>query len=222
MKMVRRKIQIKKIDNVAARQVTFSKRRKGLFKKAQELSTLCDAEIAAIAFSATGKLFEYSSSSMKEIIERRNLHSKKLEKLEPSLQLEILSCTYAMLKKEVAEKTQELRKLRGEELNGLDMEELIKLENTLERGLSGVIETKGERYKKEISALQRKEAQMREENVQLKQLVQMNISVGQIQSLEQGQSSEPITNNSSSIDPLQDYGSSDISLKLSQPFPTDF
>ncbi|RVW98892.1 MADS-box protein AGL24 [Vitis vinifera] len=61
--MSRQKIQIKKIDNTAARQVTFSKRRRGLFKKAQELSTLCDAEIAHIVFSAAGKFFEYSSSS---------------------------------------------------------------------------------------------------------------------------------------------------------------
>ncbi|RVW98893.1 MADS-box protein AGL24 [Vitis vinifera] len=63
--MSRQKIQIKKIDNTAARQVTSSKRRRGLFKKAQELSTLCDAEIAHIVFSAAGKLFEYSSSRLK-------------------------------------------------------------------------------------------------------------------------------------------------------------
>ncbi|KAL6515338.1 hypothetical protein OROHE_018970 [Orobanche hederae] len=61
--MVRQKIEIKKIDNLTARQVTFSKRRRGLFKKAQELSTLCDAELALIVFSATGKLFDYSSNS---------------------------------------------------------------------------------------------------------------------------------------------------------------
>ncbi|CAK9163159.1 unnamed protein product [Ilex paraguariensis] len=60
--MVRQRIQIRKIDNLTARQVTFSKRRKGVFKKAQELSTLCDADIALIVFSATGKLFEYASS----------------------------------------------------------------------------------------------------------------------------------------------------------------
>ena len=60
--MARQKIKIKKIDNVTARQVTFSKRRGGLFKKAQELSVLCDAEVALIVFSATGKLFEFSSS----------------------------------------------------------------------------------------------------------------------------------------------------------------
>ncbi|KAK8696570.1 hypothetical protein V6N13_001703 [Hibiscus sabdariffa] len=60
--MAREKIKIKKIDNLTARQVTFSKRRRGLSKKAQELSVLCDAEVALIIFSATGKLFEFASS----------------------------------------------------------------------------------------------------------------------------------------------------------------
>lgn len=60
--MAREKIRIKKIDNITARQVTFSKRRRGIFKKADELSVLCDADVALIIFSATGKLFEFSSS----------------------------------------------------------------------------------------------------------------------------------------------------------------
>ncbi|KAL3538702.1 hypothetical protein ACH5RR_002068 [Cinchona calisaya] len=78
--MVRHRIQIKRIDNLTARQVTFSKRRRGLFKKAQELSTLCDAEIALIVFSATGKLFEFCSSSMLQVIERHNLCSADFDK----------------------------------------------------------------------------------------------------------------------------------------------
>lgn len=60
--MTKRKIEIKKIENIAARQATFSKRRRGIFKKARELSTLCDAEIALAVFSDTGKLFEYATS----------------------------------------------------------------------------------------------------------------------------------------------------------------
>jgi len=60
--MVRSRIQIKKIENISARQVTFSKRRRGLFKKAQELSTLCDAQIGLIVFSSTGKLHTFSTS----------------------------------------------------------------------------------------------------------------------------------------------------------------
>lgn len=61
-KMTRAKIKIKKIDNITARQVTFSKRRRGLFKKAEELSVLCDAEVGLIVFSSTGKLFDYSNA----------------------------------------------------------------------------------------------------------------------------------------------------------------
>jgi hypothetical protein len=60
--MTRRKIQIERIDSTTARQATFSKRRRGLFKKALELSTLCDAEIALIVFSSTGRLYDYASS----------------------------------------------------------------------------------------------------------------------------------------------------------------
>ncbi|MFS7949186.1 putative transcription factor MADS-type1 family [Helianthus anomalus] len=62
--MARTKIKIKRIDNITARQVTFSKRRRGLLKKAEELAVLCDADVALIIFSATGKLFEYASSSV--------------------------------------------------------------------------------------------------------------------------------------------------------------
>jgi len=60
--MGRGKIEIKRIENANSRQVTFSKRRSGLLKKAQELAILCDAEVAVIIFSNTGKLFEFSSS----------------------------------------------------------------------------------------------------------------------------------------------------------------
>ncbi|CAA6664353.1 unnamed protein product [Spirodela intermedia] len=60
--MARGKIKIRKIDNKTARQVTFSKRRRGLFKKAKELAILCDAEVGLIIFSSNGKLFEYSSN----------------------------------------------------------------------------------------------------------------------------------------------------------------
>lgn len=59
--MAKEKIKIKKINNATARQVTFSKRRRGLFKKAEELSVLCEADVALIIFSSTGKLFEYSN-----------------------------------------------------------------------------------------------------------------------------------------------------------------
>ncbi|MBA0846330.1 hypothetical protein Goshw_000584 [Gossypium schwendimanii] len=61
--MGRGRVQLKRIENKINRQVTFSKRRSGLLKKAHEISVLCDAEVALIVFSTKGKLFEYSSDS---------------------------------------------------------------------------------------------------------------------------------------------------------------
>ncbi|KAK3039213.1 hypothetical protein RJ639_027917 [Escallonia herrerae] len=60
--MVRGKIQMKPIENATSRQVTFSKRRNGMLKKAYELSVLCDAEVALIIFSQKGRLFDFASS----------------------------------------------------------------------------------------------------------------------------------------------------------------
>lgn len=61
--MGRGRVQLKRIENKISRQVTFSKRRSGLLKKAHEISVLCDAEVALIVFSTKGKLFEYSTES---------------------------------------------------------------------------------------------------------------------------------------------------------------
>ncbi|CAK9186220.1 unnamed protein product [Ilex paraguariensis] len=61
--MGRGRVELKRIENKINRQVTFAKRRNGLFKKAYELSVLCDAEVALIIFSNRGKLYEFCSSS---------------------------------------------------------------------------------------------------------------------------------------------------------------
>ncbi|XVE66612.1 hypothetical protein DITRI_Ditri08aG0092400 [Diplodiscus trichospermus] len=215
--MTRQKIQIKKIDNTAARQVTFSKRRRGLFKKAHELSTLCDAEIALVVFSATGKLFEYSSTSTGQVIERRNLQSEGSHRLDPlpSLELQLELGTYATLSKELAEKTRELRWLKGEELQGLDLEELQNIEKLLEGGLRRVTESKDELFFKEISTLQSKGAELMEENKQLKQQTENFPRVVQAVVAQQGQPSEPIAGIRSSADPPQGYNyNADISLRL--------
>ncbi|KAG2610740.1 hypothetical protein PVAP13_4KG215200 [Panicum virgatum] len=58
--MGRVKLQIKRIENTTNRQVTFSKRRNGLIKKAYELSVLCDIDIALIMFSPSNRLSHFS------------------------------------------------------------------------------------------------------------------------------------------------------------------
>lgn len=225
--MAREKIQIKKIENATARQVTFSKRRRGLIKKAEELSVLCDADVALIIFSSTGKLFEYSNLSMREILERHHLHSNNLAKLEePSLELQLVeNSNCSRLSKEVAQKSHQLRQMRGEDLQGLSLEELQQLEKSLETGLGRVIETKGEKIMMEINELQTKGRQLMEENNRLKRHVTDMFngkSLGGVEYenvvVEEGQSSESITNVYNSTSPPQDYESSDTSLKLGLPY----
>ncbi|XP_038661243.1 myocyte enhancer factor 2cb isoform X8 [Scyliorhinus canicula] len=66
--MGRKKIQITRIVDERNRQVTFTKRKFGLMKKAYELSVLCDCEIALIIFNSTNKLFQYASTDMDKVL----------------------------------------------------------------------------------------------------------------------------------------------------------
>ncbi|KAK4401789.1 Agamous-like MADS-box protein [Sesamum angolense] len=68
--MGRQKIKIEKIEVKNHLQVTFSKRRSGLFKKASELCTLCGVEIAIIVFSPAGKVFSFGHPNVESIIDR--------------------------------------------------------------------------------------------------------------------------------------------------------
>lgn len=61
--MGRGRVQLKRIENKINRQVTFSKRRSGLLKKAHEISVLCEAEVALIVFATKGKISEYATDS---------------------------------------------------------------------------------------------------------------------------------------------------------------
>ncbi|XP_048119177.1 myocyte-specific enhancer factor 2A isoform X6 [Alosa alosa] len=66
--MGRKKIQITRIMDERNRQVTFTKRKFGLMKKAYELSVLCDCEIALIIFNSANKLFQYASTDMDKVL----------------------------------------------------------------------------------------------------------------------------------------------------------
>ncbi|KAL6560746.1 hypothetical protein OROGR_004305 [Orobanche gracilis] len=66
----RKKIEIKKIENTNSRQVTFSKRRVGLFKKASELCILSGAEIAIVVHSLGKRVFSFGHPNADAVIER--------------------------------------------------------------------------------------------------------------------------------------------------------
>ncbi|KAE9610491.1 putative transcription factor MADS-type1 family [Lupinus albus] len=75
--MGRRKIEIKMVKDTNTRQVTFSKRRTGLFKKANELSILCGAEVAIVVFSPGNKPYSFGHPDVESVA------SKFLEQDQP-------------------------------------------------------------------------------------------------------------------------------------------
>ncbi|PWZ24727.1 MADS-box transcription factor 22 [Zea mays] len=227
--MARERREIKRIESAAARQVTFSKRRRGLFKKAQELSVLCDADVALIVFSSTGKLSQFASSSMNEIIDKYNTHSKNLGKTEqPSLDLNLEHSKYANLNEQLAEASLRLRQMRGEELEGLNVEELQQLEKNLESGLHRVLQTKDQQFLEQINDLERKDqthvtssTQLAEENMQLRNQVSQippagKQAVADTENViaEEGQSSESVMTALHSGSSQDNDDGSDVSLKL--------
>nr|KYP67397.1 Agamous-like MADS-box protein AGL62 [Cajanus cajan] len=75
----RQKIPIEKIPKKSHLQVTFSKRRSGLFKKASELCTLCGVEIAIIVFSPADKAFSFGHPEVESIIDSYLTPNSSLE-----------------------------------------------------------------------------------------------------------------------------------------------
>ncbi|KAG2611810.1 MADS-box transcription factor 55-like isoform X1 [Panicum virgatum] len=225
--MAQERRAIRRIENAAARQVTFSKRRRGLFKKAQELAVLCDADVALIVFSATGKLSQFASSSMNKIIDKYSTHSKNLGKSheKPSIDLNVEQSKYSGLNEQLAEASHGLRQMRGEELEGLSVEELHQMERKLEAGLHRVLSTKDQLFMQQISELQQKGAQLEDDNRLLKKQVPQVITAGaavvaadtEDVLTEDGQSSESVMTALYSGSSHDNDDGSDISLKLSLP-----
>ncbi|KAK1682324.1 hypothetical protein QYE76_043172 [Lolium multiflorum] len=174
--MGRGKVQLKRIENKINRQVTFSKRRNGLLKKAHEISVLCDAEVAVVVFSPKGKLYEYATdSSMDKILERYERYSYA-EKALISAESESEGnwChEYRKLKAKI-ETIQKCHKhLMGEDLECLNLKELQQLEQQLESSLKHIRSRKSHLMMESISELQKKERSLQEENKALqKELVE--------------------------------------------------
>lgn len=68
--MGRKKIKMTKIAQKSHLQVTFSKRRAGVFKKASELCTLCGVDVSIIVFSPADKLYSFGHPQVESVIDR--------------------------------------------------------------------------------------------------------------------------------------------------------
>jgi hypothetical protein len=147
------------------------KRHATLLKKAKELSILCDAEVAVIAFSGDGKLHEYSSTTVEHTLSRYK--KKKVGLVLPSTvesdQPEERRLEMAVAKQEDQKSCDEIvdalkgqeaalrlhkRRRMGKALDELSREELCALEQEQNWALLSVMKKKEELL---VGMLQRSE-----------------------------------------------------------------
>ncbi|KAI3513546.1 hypothetical protein L1887_20882 [Cichorium endivia] len=121
--MGRGKIEIKRIENTSNRQVTYSKRKNGIIKKAKEITVLCDAKVSLVINGSSGKMYEYCSpkTNLIDMLDRyQRLSGNKLWDA----------------------------KHEGEDITSLNFEELIAYEDALENGLTNIREKKASLFLK--------------------------------------------------------------------------
>ncbi|CAL5012634.1 unnamed protein product [Urochloa decumbens] len=166
--MGRGKIEIKRIDNATSRQVTFSKRRSGLLKKAKELAILCDAEVGLIVFSSTGRLYDFASTSMKSVIERYSeAKEDHHQTMSASAEAKLWQREAGSLRQQLHNLQEHHRQLLGQQLSGLDVKDLQNLENKLELSLRNIRMKKDQLMIDQIQELNRKGSLMHRENIEL-------------------------------------------------------
>ncbi|XP_037437526.1 MADS-box transcription factor 25-like [Triticum dicoccoides] len=167
--MGRGKIAIERIDNAANRQVTFSKRRGGLMKKARELAILCDADLALIIFSSTGRLYNFASSSGMEAILERYQEAKQEHcgVLNPTSEAKLWQREVTTLRQQVQNLQHNNRQLLGEELSGSTVRDLQFLVNQVEMSLHSVRKRKEQVIAEEIHELNQKGFLIQKENIEL-------------------------------------------------------
>nr|AER30448.1 AGAMOUS4 [Passiflora edulis] len=172
----RGKVEIKRIENTTNRQVTFSKRRNGLLKKAYELSVLCDAEVALIVFSTRGRLYEYSNSSVKSTIERYKKASADTNTTGSvsEANAQFYQQEAAKLRQQISNLQNSNRNMLGESLSGLTAKDLKNLESRLEKGISKIRSKKNELLFAEIEYMQKREIDLHNNNQLLRAKIAEN------------------------------------------------
>ncbi|EOY22507.1 K-box region and MADS-box transcription factor family protein isoform 1 [Theobroma cacao] len=137
--MGRGKVEMKRIENPTSRQVTFSKRRNGLLKKAFELSILCDAEVALLIFSSTGKAYQFASHDMDRSIGKYRSEVGLPDSSNPQFRtMEFWRSEIEELKRSINTLEARLKHLSGEDLLSLGMRDLKQLERQLKIGVERV------------------------------------------------------------------------------------
>ncbi|KAL7114505.1 hypothetical protein ABFS83_04G122000 [Erythranthe nasuta] len=163
--MGRGKVELKRIENPTNRQVTFSKRRNGLLKKAFELSVLCDAEVALLVFSPSGKAYQFSSHDINRIITRYKIEAGITKSDEQGItSMEVWRNEIEELSRTVETLEAREKHFAGENLSGLGMKELKQIERQLRVGVERIRAKKRRIVMEHINYLKKKHKDLQEEN----------------------------------------------------------
>ncbi|KAL3501005.1 hypothetical protein ACH5RR_035454 [Cinchona calisaya] len=168
--MGRRKVEIKKIEDKNSRQVTFSKRRNGLMKKAKQLSVLCDADVAVLIFSCRGKHYQFcSTNSLDKFLQQ---YDRNMEEGEGSARIDSTEKCNSEGKdvltiRELVEKVE--RDLGEPDIDQLNLTDLVQLEEQLEDALIQTRSRETHLLMESITGLSETEKRLMEENKRLQE-----------------------------------------------------
>ncbi|XP_059440205.1 agamous-like MADS-box protein AGL29 [Corylus avellana] len=163
--MGRSKIEIKKIENKDSMYSTFTKRRNGLFRKVEKLSTLCGVDVAAIVFSPKDKLYAYGQPSVNSVVDRflreeeKPLHGDGIGgDIDPSVNSEIMhgdigDFVRAKQEKEttVAGRSEGGGFLSNEHICGMELHELEQCKDFMEELMKKVADRVEETVRRRVS-----------------------------------------------------------------------
>nr|AQM52308.1 MADS18 [Monotropa hypopitys] len=174
--MGRGKVELKRIENPSSRQVTFSKRRNGLLKKAFELSILCDAEVALLVFSPSGKAYQFSSLEMNRTLAR---YRSEVGLSQPNdnqglRTMEIWKTEMEELKRTIETLEATEKHFAGEDLSMLGMKELKKTERQLRTGVQRVRSQKRRVLSEHMNFMKKRQRELQEENTHLQKRVKLH------------------------------------------------
>ncbi|XP_010044832.3 MADS-box protein FLOWERING LOCUS C [Eucalyptus grandis] len=162
--MGRKKLVLKRIENNSSRQVTFSKRRNGLIKKARELAILCDVEVSLLVFSSRGKPYVFCSgnNSLAEILERYRNHSEEAEGSKEANK----GCPSGESSQQSPSQLLQLvqRYVEGSDDDNVSVTDLVQLEEQLNAAIMQTRNRKTQLMVESVMTLQDQERLLREEN----------------------------------------------------------
>ncbi|KAI3895405.1 hypothetical protein MKX03_032618 [Papaver bracteatum] len=169
----RGRVQLKRIENKNNGQVSFSKRKPSLIKKANDIYVLCDAEVALIVFSPKGELFEYPTDAW-YVLGTLSTYFLDLSYLSQVCNFNRHCC----VAEELVATDQELRRNWCSEYTSVkekvevlqrnqSVKELQNLEHQLDTSLKNIKSRKNQLLYESISELQRKEKSLKEQNTVL-------------------------------------------------------